>query len=257
LRIYRDTIHELDPNHPVWITQAPRGTAADLEPYSKFFDVGAIDIYPVSYPPGTHSGIANKNLSVVGDYTLLIRKAMDYQKPAMMTLQICWSGVIHPGKTLRFPTFPEERYMSYQAIIDGAHALLYFGGSLQACLNERDAAYGWNWTFYDHVLQPVLDELRPDGPLYPALIAPSSKLPIQTDGGPAFEFAVREGGNYIYLLAAKREGDTVQVSFSGLPHDVSAGEVLFESPRHVQVTGGNFTDWFGPDEVHVYRFRRP
>ncbi|HZL25644.1 MAG TPA: hypothetical protein VFC39_03850 [Acidobacteriaceae bacterium] len=257
LRLFYDTVHQLDPNHPVWITQAPRGTAADLEPYSQFFDVGAIDIYPVSYPPGMHSGTDNKDLSVVGDYTKLIREAMDYKKPAMMTLQICFSGVIRPGKTLRFPTFEEERYMSYQAIIDGAHALLYFGGSIPACQNERDLAYGWNWTFYERVLQPVLHELSPGGPLYPALIAPPSKLAIQSDGGPALEYTVREAGSYIYVLAARREGATVEVNFSGLPANITDGEVLFESPRHVKLADGKFTDWFGPHDVHVYRFRRP
>lgn len=257
LRLFDDTVHSLDPNHPVWITQAPRGTAADLEPYSKYFDVGAIDIYPVSYPPGTHSGNGNLGLSAVGDYTLEIRKAMDYRKPAMMTLQICWSGVIKPGKTLRFPTFPEERYMSYQAIVDGAHGLLYFGGNLKPCLNSRDAGYGWNWTFYDKVLRPVLDQLRPGSPLYPALVAPKSSLAIHSDGGSGLEYTVREAGNYIYLLAAKREGDTVQVSFSGLPDNISSGKVLYEAPREVEVENGSFTDWFGPNDVHVYRFRKP
>jgi hypothetical protein len=256
LRVYHDTIRALDPNHPVWVTQAPRGTVADLKPYSEFFDVGAIDIYPVSYPPGTHSGIDNKNLSVVGDYTLRIRQAIDHQKPAMMTLQICWSGVTKPGTTLRFPTFPEERYMSYQAIIDGAHALLYFGGGISSSLNQRDAAYGWNWTFFERVLRPVLDELRPDGPLYPALVAPKSKLPIESDGGPELEFAAREAGSYLYILAARREGSTSQVSFTGLPRATNDGEVLFEAPRQVQVVDGKFTDWFGPNEVHVYRFHR-
>ncbi|MGH9589705.1 MAG: hypothetical protein ACRD25_04885 [Terracidiphilus sp.] len=257
LRLFDDTVHSLDPDHPVWVTQAPRGTAADLEPYSKYFDVGAIDLYPVSYPPGTHSGNGNRGLSAVGDYTVEIRKAMDYRKPAMMTLQICFSGVIKPGKTLRFPSFPEERYMSYQAIIDGAHGLLYFGGNLKPCLNARDAGYGWNWTFYDKVLRPVLDELQPGSPLYPALIAPKSSLAIHSDGGSAIEYTVREAGDYIYLLAAKREGDTVQVSFSGLPGNISSGKVLYEAPRQVDVADGKFTDWFGPNEVHVYRFRKP
>jgi hypothetical protein len=211
----------------------------------------------VSYPPGTHSGTSNHSLSVVGDYTLEMRKAVDYKEPVMMTLQICWSGVAKPGKTLRFPTFPDERYMSYQAIIDGARALLYFGGTLPQCLNERDAALGWNWTFYDRVLHPVLDELNPESPLHPALIAPDSKLAVKNNGGPALESLVREAGNYIYLLAARREGETVQVSFSGLPGGVTDGEVLFEAPRHVQVANSSFTDWFGPDEVHVYRFRKP
>ena len=256
LRVYYDTIHALDPNHPIWITQAPRGTVEDWKPYSQFFDIGAVDIYPISYPPGTHSGIDNKELSVVGDYALRIRESTDYRKPTMMVLQICWSGVAKPGSTLRFPTFADERYMTYQAIIDGARGLVYFGGNVVPCLNERDAAYGWNWNFYDRILSPVLDELRPDGPLYPALIAPHSNLKLSSDGGAAMEFTVREAGDYVYVIAARREGATVKVSYSGLPQDVRDGEVLFESPRHVTVEDGKFTDWFGPHDVHVYRFRR-
>lgn len=256
LRVYYDTVHALDPNHPIWITQAPRGTVADWKPYSQFFDIGAVDIYPISYPPGTHSGIDNKDLSVVGDYALRIRESTDYRKPTMMVLQICWSGVAKPGATLRFPTFADERYMTYQAIIDGARGLVYFGGNVVPCLNTRDAAYGWNWTFYNRILSPVLDELRPDGPLYPALIAPDSKLKLTSDGGAAMEFTTREAGDYIYVVAARREGATVKVSYSGLPQGVRDGEVLFESPRHVVVQDGKFTDWFGPHDVHVYRFRR-
>jgi hypothetical protein len=256
LRVYYDTVHALDPHHPIWITQAPRGTVAEWKPYSQFFDIGAVDIYPISYPPGTHSGIANKDLSVVGDYALRIRESTGFRKPTMMVLQICWSGVAKPGKTLRFPTFAQERYMTYQAIIDGARGLVYFGGNVAPCLNTRDAAFGWNWTFYDNILSPVLEQLRPDGPLYPALIAPSSKLRLTSDGGPATEFVVREAGEYLYVLAARREGATTQVAFSGLPPGVQDGEVLFESPRHVAVVDGKFTDWFAPHDVHIYRFRR-
>lgn len=257
LRAYYDTVHALDPHHPIWITQAPRGTVAEWKPYAKYFDLGAVDIYPISYPPGTHSGTANKELSVVGDYAKQIRESTDFRKPTIMVLQICWSGVAKPGRTLRFPTFTQERYMTYQAIIDGARGLVYFGGNVAAGLNERDAAYGWNWNFYDKVLHPVLEQLSPNGPLYPALIAPASKLQISSDGDAAMEYAVREAGQYIYVMAARREGSTVQVSYAGLPPGTTDGEVLFESPRHVNVENGKFTDWFGPHDVHVYRFRRP
>jgi len=181
----------------------------------------------------------------------------DKDKGLMMTLQICFSGVARPGRTLRFPTFPEERYMSYQAIIDGARALLYFGGGLEACLSEQDRPYRWNWHFYQRVLEPVLEEFRPQSPLYPALVAPGSPMQVHVTGGSGLEFTVREAGNYIYLLAAKREGETAEFTFSGLPQAVTDGEVLFESPRHVKVEGGKLTDWFGPYEVHVYRFHRP
>src|SRR5690348_10831249 len=52
LRRFYEIVHEIDPSHPVWITQAPRGTVQTLKPYNAAYDVGAIDIYPISYPPG-------------------------------------------------------------------------------------------------------------------------------------------------------------------------------------------------------------
>jgi len=53
---------------------------------------------------------------------------------------------------------------------------------------------------------------------------------------------------------AERRGVAVQVEFSGLPQDMTAGDVLYEEPRAVTVTNGSFTDWFAPFDVHVYRF---
>ncbi len=256
LRAYYDIVHELDPNHPIWLTQAPRGAIESLKRYEPFYDIGAMDVYPVSYPPGVHSDLPNKDLSVVGDYARRIAEATGREKPIWMVLQICFSGVYKPGRTLRFPTFPEERYMSYQSIVEGARGLLYFGGDVQACWNDIDRSLGWNWTFYNRVLQPLLEELRPSGPLYPALIAPDSNIPIQVTGANDLEFRVRESGNELFIIAAKREGATVQVSFNGLPADVTSGEVLFEAPRRVTVNGGLFLDWFGPHEAHVYRFLR-
>jgi hypothetical protein len=253
---FYDIVHELDPAHPVWLTQAPRGTLESLRAYSAAYDVGAIDVYPVSYPPGTHSLGENKGLSMVGDYADMIRDVAHGKKPFWMVLQICWSGVIKPGKQLRMPTFPEERYMTYQALIHGARGLVYFGGNVAGCLNERDAALGWNWTFYQRVLRPVLDELNPKSPLHPALVAPDSDLPVKVAGAVDVELRVREAEGRIFVLAAKREGATAQVTFSGLPAAVSSGDVLYEEPRRVAVSGGSFTDWFGPNEVHVYRFAR-
>ncbi len=256
-RRFYEIVHEMDANHPVWITQAPRGTAETLRPYNAVYDVGAIDIYPVSYPPGVHTDKPNKNLSMTGDYAKLIGQvtAADH-KPFWMVLQICFSGVTKPGQTLRFPTFAEQRYMSYQSIIAGARGLLYFGGNVPACWNEQDRALGWNWSFYGKVLKPVLDEFNPASPLYPALVAPDSPLPVRVEGADDVEFRVREAGSDIYVLAAKREGSTVKVTFRGLPPGVSTGELLYESPRKVTASNGVFTDWFGPNEVHVYRFSR-
>jgi hypothetical protein len=254
---FYDIVHEMDPQHPVWLIQAPRGTAESLKRYDAACDIAGLDIYPVSYPPGRHSHLVNQSLSVVGDYTRWIREIHGNARPVVMCLQVCWSGVANPGRTLRFPTFPEQRYMSYQAIINGARGLLYFGAGYEACLNDRDRALGWNWTYYDRVLKPVLDELRADGPLYPALVAPDAKVLVTVEGAPDVEFTFRETARAAYLIAAKREGSTVRVQFRSLPAWIRRGQVLFEEPRNVAVTSGGFYDWFGPNEVHVYRFANP
>ncbi len=249
----REIIRQLDSNHPLVIMQAPRGTVQSLRPYNAAADIIGADIYPISYPPGIHSLLTNKTLSLVGDYTRIMMEVAEGKMPVWMVLQISWSGVLQPGKTLRFPTFPEERFMTYQAIINGARGLNYFGGSNPASLNPRDARLGWNWTFWSRVLRPVVEELGRKSPLHAALVAPDSKLPIQATGQ-GMEWCVREVGDLLFILACKREGATSKTTFTGLPLAAGEGEVMFESPRRVQAKDGTFSDWFAPFEVHVYRF---
>ncbi len=254
---YADIVRQLDPNHPVWLNFAPRGTTAQLRPYYPTYDIASLDVYPIGYPPGRHSLRANKNLSMVSDYAHEMAQVTEGKKPFMMVLQICWSGVAKPGRTLRFPTFAQERYMTYASIINGARGLNFFGGSIKQCMDARDRELGWNWRFYYRVLKPVLDELNPSGPLFPALIAPDADLHIKLHGPKAVEFLAREADGYLYILADKGEGDTSQVEFSGLPKGITEGEVLYEPPRTVSVSGGQFSDWFAPHDVHVYRFKLP
>jgi hypothetical protein len=235
-----------------------------------------------------HTIEANKELSMVGDFTRMMREVAG-KKPIWMTLQIAFSGVVKPGKTLRMPTFPEQRFMAYQAIINGSRGLTYFGGGLPQTLNERDKELGFNWTYWDKIMRPLLEEIGPKSPIIDALIAPDSKLKLtvaaespprrqvaskadeQPGASPAsrefvqdetggdagaIEFLVREVGSDVYVLACKREGPTLHVRFSGLPPECKTGSVVFEEPRKVEATSGSFTDWFGPFEVHVYKFSR-
>jgi hypothetical protein len=249
-----NVIKQQDTNHPVVQTHAPRGTVSDLQPYNVAADVLALDIYPVGYPPGANSLLANKEISMVGDFTQFLSQVANGQKQYWMIEQIAWSGATPPSKTLRFPSFTEERFMAYQAIINGARGLTFFGGNVAATLNPEDAALGWNWTFWDTVLKRVVQQLGDNSLLADALVAPVSTLPIGLTVATNVEFAVREAPPYLYILACKREGATIQVTFTGLPTTVTTGELLYESPRIVQAQGGQFTDWFGPFEVHAYRF---
>lgn len=252
----RAIIRELDPNHPIAVTHAPRGTIESLRPYNETADITGADIYPISYPPGIHSLGTNKEISMVGDYTRKMMEVADGKMPVWMILQIAWSGVSNPGKTLRYPTFPEERFMVYQAIINGARGLIFFGGSMQKPWNEEDAKLKWNWTFWNHVLRRVVEEIGDKGPLYPALVAPNAAHEISCNAAD-IEFCVRQTDQHLFLLACKRGNQTVQVKFTGLRNDIAVGEVLYESPRQIEVRDGAFADWFAPFEVHVYRFKTP
>jgi hypothetical protein len=251
----REIIRELDTNHPIAVTHAPRGTVESLRRYNVAADITGADIYPIGYPPGGHSLETNKEISMVGDYTRRMMEVADGKMPVWMILQIAWSGVIKTNKTLRFPTFPEERFMVYEAIINGARGLIFFGGHLPQAMNDRDKALGWNWTFWERVLRPVIEEIGEKSPLYPALVAPDSKRPVKCNSSD-IEFCVREVGNEMFVLACKRGGMTEQVQFDGLPTNATRGEILFESPRGVQIINAKFSDWFAPYEVHVYRFNR-
>jgi hypothetical protein len=248
-------IKELDGDHPLWVNHAPRGEIEDLKPYNVTLDITGADIYPIGYPPGTHSLRPNKQMSMVGDYTKLMMDVAENKKPVCMVLQIAWSGVIKEGKTLRLPSFAEERFMTYQAIINGSRGLLYFGGHIGKACTPEDAKLGWNWNFWNRVLRPVIEEIGDKSAVYPALTAPNSKLPIKVTGD-GMEFLVREVNNDIFILACKREGPTIQAKFTGLPANLTTAEVLYESPRTVEAKNSQFADWFGPFDVHVYRFHK-
>ena len=275
-RAYR-VLRETDPDHPVVITQAPVGTAAQLASYRPAFDITGADIYPVSYPPGKHAGGSNRDIGVVGDITRKMVRAAG-GKPVWMTLQIAWSGVIpteqHPGNIPRLPGLGQERFMAYQAIVNGARGLAFFGGHLTQIARPADAEAGWNWTFWEQVLRPLLSELTSDS-VAPALVAPDARKAVKASTK-GVELVTREAGEFLYVIAVRRGSGTSRVTFSGLPRKrdgqpMAGGEVLFEyvqeplpppvepnqqTFRTVGVTGGRFRDWLAQHDVRIYRFRR-
>jgi hypothetical protein len=274
VRAYR-RLKTLDPAHPLVVIQAPRGKVADLVPYRPAFDITGADIYPVSYPPGIHADAPNRDISVVGEVTRRMVEAAG-GKPVWITLQIAWSGVTptrqRPDRVPRFPSLLQERFMAYQAIANGARGLVFFGGHLTQVARGADAQLGWNWTFWELVLRPLLRELNSTA-VQPALLAPRATATVQATAKD-IEFAVRQDARFLYLIALRRGGATSRVGFSGLPRRrdgtaITDGQVLFEyiqDPlpppigagrqvfRSVGVTNGGFRDWFGPHDVHVYRF---
>jgi hypothetical protein len=157
--------------------------------------------------------------------------------------------------------------MAYQAIVNGARGLVFFGGHFTQITRPRDAKAGWNWTFWNLVLKPLLLELTSTA-VGPALVAPDAGVTV-TASAQDIELVARQDAQFLYVIAVRRGGATSRVTFSGLPGTIADGQVLFEYTqdplpppigagqqvfRTVGVSSGVFRDWFGPHDAHVYRF---
>src|SRR6478752_4429413 len=176
----------LDPSK-LWVTiEAPRGTAADLAPYSSVTDVHGVDVYPVTL---AHPA---PNLQAVGKWTATLASITPLA-PVWTTIQICASGSSdHTTGAYVVPTYQQERYMAYDAILNGAKALTFFGGNNANCFSGSDGTYGWNWSFWQTVLEPVVKQLSSSSAIAPALVNPA-KTPFVTTRGTGTEKVVKQG----------------------------------------------------------------
>jgi hypothetical protein len=243
-----DATGALDPGHLFVIIEAPRGSATDLAQYSAVCSGHGVDIYPVAF------GLADPDLSQVGKWTRTIR-SITPGRAVFTTLQICFSGSDDPAGSGEFvlPTHRQARFMAYDAIINGARGLIFFGGDNRTCHSPADAALGWNWTFWNDVLKGLVAELGRHGRLYPALLVPGSGPRLRADD-PGTEVSSRRVGETIWVIAARRGRGTREVTISGLPASVTRGR-HYRSNRPVTVRHGAFTDRFSQWDVHVYHLR--
>ncbi|HEX7626713.1 MAG TPA: hypothetical protein VF379_06615 [Gaiellaceae bacterium] len=237
----------LDPNH-AWVTiQAPRGNASQLAPYAAVTDIHGVDVYPVTLAN------AAPNLEDVGTWTSTLVSATPSQA-VWTTLQVCSSGSYDKSTgAYVLPTLAQERYMAYDAIVNGARALAFYGGNIAGCWDAAGRQYGWNWTFWSSVLKPLVQELNTLSPIAPALTAPDTTQTLTTSD-PTTEAISRAGaGKDLWVIAVRHGTGAASVTIDGLPADVSQGTVYTEG-RSIPVVNGSFTDTFAQWGAHVYRF---
>jgi hypothetical protein len=237
-----------DADH-LWVTiQAPRGTPSELAPYSAVTDIHGVDHYPVTW-----ADRGDPDLHEVGDWTRTIA-SLTPNRAVWTTLQVCASGSSgpSPGQYV-LPSRRQERYMIYDAILNGARSLAFYGGNIFRCWNANDAALGWNWTFWNSVLKGLIQEINADSPIAPALVNPESTNVLTTTDATT-QVISREGADGEHWVIAARHGEGSQpVTISGLPGTATEGTVYTEG-RSVAAAGGAFTDTFAQWDVHVYRF---
>jgi hypothetical protein len=237
----------LDPAH-LWVTiQAPRGTATNLRPYAPVTDTHGVNVYPVTLAAG-----ASPDLHQVGTWTRTLASVTP-NRNVWTTLQICASGSYDASGHFVLPTRTQERYMIYDAIVNGARAVNFFGGRNDACFNAADAQSGWGWTFWDTVLAGLVREIGRGSAIYPALLAPGSTFPAFS-GDSQTQVATRRVGSDLWVIAARYGTGTKKVTIGGLPTTAKTATVYAEG-RTVSIANRSIADTFPRWGVHVYRFK--
>ena len=233
----------------LWVTiQAPKGTAEELAPYSAVTDIHGVDHYPVTLTN------QDPNLHEVGERTALIRSVTP-SEAVWTTLQVCASGS-GDGTTFVLPSRTHERYMIYDAIINGARSLAFYGGNIYRCWDDRDDAYLWNWRFWDGVLADLVREINAVSPIAPALVNPETTQALTTSDA-SVQAISRVGAtpDDLWVIAANHGAGSAPVTISGLPSWATTATVYTEG-RTLAASGGSLTDTFDRWAVHVYYFHK-
>jgi predicted outer membrane protein len=236
----------LDADHQFVTIEAPRGTATQLQPYSAVTDIHGVDIYPVTL------SATSPDLHQVGAWTSTIASVTP-SHAVWTTIQVCASGSYNTSGQYVLPTFAQERYMAYDAIVNGARSLAFYGGNIPGCWSATDRQYGWNWTFWSSVLKPLLGELNASSPLAPALVNASTNQVLATSDSTTQAISRAGSGSDLWVIATRSGAGDANVTISGLPAGYASGTVYTEN-RTIPVTNGSFTDDFPQWAVHVYRF---
>jgi hypothetical protein len=125
-------------------------------------------------------------------------------------------------------------------------------------LDPARSSFGWNWTFWNGTLGPLVAEIGARSPLGPALVAAGSTRRLVTND-PTTQAITRtdtsRGGiRELWVIAAGDGLGTRAVTIRGLERMIGVG-MVYEEGRRIRLTRGSLTDRFRQWEVHVYRFR--
>jgi hypothetical protein len=243
----------LDRHHPLVTILAASGTRAALAPYSNVTDGLGVDVYPVALDNADYL-----DLHRVGVWTRMIAR-ITRDHSVWTTLQIC-SRQQYSQRTGAYvlPTAYQERYMAYDAIINGARGISFFGGGNPRCWNRTDRRYRWNWTFWNRALVRLIEQIGPHSALGPALDNAASNDVLRTND-PHTEAISRVAltpRRELFVIAARSDAGAEHVAISGLPISAKSAAVYGEH-RTVEVSRGMLSDTFRQWQVHVYRIQLP
>jgi hypothetical protein len=229
-----NALKKLDPYHPVWINAAPRGNIGGHAKYSQAADIYGLDIYPVPFP-AFHSGMTDKRLTCVGKYTEMMNKSVSYRKPLIMILQaFAWNDLRKNKRKPLYPTLTEQRFMAYDAIVNGTEGIAFWGTN-----SIKDKS------FYDTMFK-VTDELnRMSG-----LLTQGEKISgFKSNNRKIICYALKCNGKK-YLIALNtshlKQSTIINTAFTS-----SECLELYKNTK-VKLSNSNIKTSFIPYGVHIY-----
>jgi hypothetical protein len=229
----------------LWLTiQAPYGDQDALAAYNAVTDVAGVDVFPVS----THT--RTPDLHQVGLWTRTLA-SISRNHATWTTLEICSGHSYYRHGGYVVPTRRQERYMIYDAIINGARGLGFYGGDHPRCWNTTDRTHGWNWSYWQTTLSPLISQISAGSPLASALLHPATTRRLRSND-PTLE-AISRTGHGLWIIAANSSNQLKTITITGLPN-LGHGSVYTEN-RHITINQHQLTDHYQPWQVHIYHFK--
>jgi len=238
------------PKHPVWMNHAPRNSVAQRAAFNNAADIVGCDIYPVPPHIGGHSDLLDRGLTSVGAYTRTMQDAAP-GKPVWMVLQgFSWAELQEMKDSAeaakqRHPRENETRFMAYDAIVNGARGILYWG-----------TAYTDKEKFWPGLLTVV----RELADLSPVLSAPDSDLKLtvsydETWGSidRGIRVLAKNADDGVWFIVVNEYLDPLTYTLRGLESldGVSYSESVSGDAKSVEKGALEFT--IEPYGVHVLR----
>jgi hypothetical protein len=211
--------------------------------YAPATDILMVDPYPIPHMP----------ITWLSD-SLEEAKQWGGGRPVWAVIQAFdWSDVPlkdDPRSWGRYPTYAEERCLSYLALIHGAQGLFYYTFEAQKFGTE---GYRQHW---DNIKR-VIAELRSIYPLLHATIDSTHQITVDI---PQIHWALKRVGKMDaeclieeghYLIAVNTVNKPLTAEFSIPPLYNKDIGVLFEK-RVISIRKGRLIDAFEPYGVHIY-----
>lgn len=252
-------IKGIDPNHLLYMNQAPTNLVSTLRRYNAGTDVVAMDIYPVNpgglmhtfalFADGYQGDLNNEQISQVGEYVDKMRKVTGPNRPLFMVLQgFAWEAIAE--KSLRreekilYPTYAQCRFMAFQSLIKGANGIIFWGTHSM----PQPSQY---WDDLKRVVREVADAAEPlaqrSVPL--SVDVEYHEVGHSVDDGVQILLKDYQGKRYVFTCNADKNPCAATLSNLG---NWSRCNCLNEAGRTLPIENGAITDTWVRFDVHVY-----